>query len=99
MGCNGPDLLIAGEQQKRRRAAIALDASREEVRFGMPKLTPTMRWHRSARMLIGIDQGAERARALDDGIEIELQLACEGEIRALAGRRDDAVERPKGAGA
>ncbi|MGH8430271.1 MAG: hypothetical protein ACREUF_07700, partial [Solimonas sp.] len=97
MGGDRAHLLIARQQQEGGCAAIALDAGDEELRLGMLKLAPAMRRHRSAGMEIGIDQGTERAAAFDDWIEIELDFAREGEIRALAGRRDDAIERTNGA--
>src|SRR4029079_6834375 len=92
-------LFIARHQQEGWCAAIALDAGDEEIGLGMGELAPAMRRHRSAGMDIGIDQRAERAAALDDWIEIELNFARESEIRALAGRRDDTVERTDGADA
>ena len=85
--CRGDraDLLIAGEEQEGRRAAIALDADRIEAGLGMGELAVAVRRHRAAGMLIRIDQGTERLGAFEPGIEIETQLARQRQDRA-AGR-------------
>src|SRR4051812_22112797 len=88
-------LLIAGHHQEGRRAAIALDADREVIRFGMRQLLEAMRRHRSARMQVWIDHRAERARALEPGIEVEAKLAGHRKVGTLAGANNDAVDGAK----
>ena len=74
-GGDGADLLVAGEQQEGRRAAIALDADRVEARLRMRQLAMSVRRHRAAGMHVRIDQGAESLGAFKPRIEIETQLA------------------------
>ena len=59
----------------------------------MRQLSMSVRRHRAAGMDVRIDQGAESFGALKPRIKIEAQLACQRQIRALSGGRDDAVNR------
>ena len=70
-------MLVAGEQQKRRRAAIALDTDCIETSLRMRQLAMTMRRHGAAGMDVRVDQGAESLGAFKPGVEIETQLACQ----------------------
>jgi hypothetical protein len=92
MGSNRPDLLIAGEQKKCRCPAVALDPSHEISRLGVRQLPPAVRWDRSARMLVRIDQRTQLPRALDDGMQIKLQFARKCEIGTLTGCGHYAIE-------
>jgi hypothetical protein len=68
-------LLIAGEQEKCRRPAIALDSSDEIAGLGMREFTPAMGRHGSARVDVGIDQRTKCPGALDNRMQIQLKLA------------------------
>ena len=85
-------LLIAGQQQKSRRAAVALDADRVEAGLRVRKLAMAMRRHGAAGVFVGINERTQRADAFQPWIELEAQFAREAEIGALAGRDDDAIE-------
>ena len=93
--CRGDraDLLIAGEQQEGRRAAIALDADRIEAGLRMRELAMAVRRHRAAGMHVRIDQRTERLGAFEPGIEIETQLARQRQIGPLSGGGDDPIDR------
>ena len=87
-------MLIAGEQQERRRAAVALDADGVEAGFRMRQLAMPVRRHRAAGMHIRIDQGAERLGAFKPRVEIETQLARQRQVGTLSGGGDDPIDRP-----
>ena len=86
------DLLVAGQHQEGRRAAIALDPDRVEARLRMGEFAVAVRRHRSAGVQVRVDQRAERLRALQPRIEVEPQLAGQVQVRALSGRDDDPVD-------
>ena len=85
-------LLIACEHEECRGASVALDTGDEITLFRVSQFPPAMRRDRAAGMLVGIDKLPERARTFDDRVQIKLHFPCEGEIRTLARRHDDAVE-------
>src|SRR5918999_6205751 len=92
--CDRADLLVAGEQQKGRRSAIALDADGVEAALWMPELSMPVRGHRPAGMNVRVDQGAERLGTLEPRIKIETKLACQRHVRTLSGGGDDPIHRP-----
>ena len=87
-------LLVAGQQQEGRRPPVALDADRVEAGLGMGQLAMAVRRHGAAGMLVRVDQRPERLGAFQPRIELEPQLARELQVRALARRHDDPVDRP-----
>ena len=56
MSGNRTNLLIAGEQEECRRAAVTLNSSNEIARLGVREFPPAMRRHGSAGMDVWIDQ-------------------------------------------
>ena len=90
-GDDGADLLVAGAQQERRRAAVALHADDIDTGIGVGELVDPVRRHRAARVQVGIDQRRQRAGRLDAIVEVEPQLAQQLEIRAEAGGGDHLV--------
>jgi len=95
MGCDRADLLIAGEEQEGRRAAIALDADRKIIRLGMRQLPVAVRRRRAAGMQVRIDHGPKRARAFQPRVQIQPKLARHRQVGTLAGADNDAVDRSK----
>ena len=61
-GDDRADLLVAGAQQERRRAAVALHADDVDARVGVGELVDAVRRHRCRRSA-GSGRSAERARA------------------------------------
>ncbi len=58
------NLFVAGSQQERRCAAVALRSDDEDIRFlGMGEFLESMRWNRSAAVLAWINKGASRTGA------------------------------------
>ena len=74
-GDDRADLLVAGAQQERRRAAVALHADHVDARVGVAELVDAVRRHRAARVQVRVDERSERARRLDAVVEVEPQLA------------------------
>ncbi|KAG5725316.1 hypothetical protein E4T56_gene8649, partial [Termitomyces sp. T112] len=76
------DLLLTGHHEEGRRAAIGLHAGEIEARLVMGELACTVRTHRAAAVLVGIDQRRESDRRLDRRIEPQTQLGQEREVGA-----------------
>ena len=90
-GDDRADLLVAGAQQERRRAAVALHAHHEDALVGVAELVDAVRRHRAARVQVRVDQRSERSRRLDAVVEVEPQLAEQREVGPEAGRGDHLV--------
>src|SRR5687767_32232 len=67
-------LLVSGQQQKRRRAAVTLHSNREEISVGMLQLLRAVRSDRSAAVNIRIDERCERPGTLYRSIQIQPNL-------------------------
>ena len=74
-GDDRADLLVAGAQQERRCAAVALHAHDVDARIRVRELIDSVRRDRAARVQVGVDQRSKRARRLDAVVELEPQLA------------------------
>ena len=62
-GDDRADLLVAGEQQERRRAAVALHADHVDALVGVRELVDAVRRHRAAGVQVRVDQRSERRAA------------------------------------
>jgi non-specific serine/threonine protein kinase len=89
-------LLVASEQQERRRAAVALHADGVEAVLRVAQLLGAVGRHRPTRMHVGIDQRCQRLRRLDGRIQVQSQLARQAQVGAEASRADDFIERAYG---
>ena len=85
-------LLIAGRHQEGRRATIGFRADDGEAGFGVREFGDAVRRHGAAGMEVRIDERRESRRCLDCRIELDAQLAQEGEVGPEAGRDDDAID-------
>ena len=58
-------LLVAGQHQEGRRAAVGLHAGEVEAGLGLGQLARAVRAHRAAAVQVGIDQRRQRGRAFE----------------------------------
>src|SRR5690606_24754698 len=90
-GRDGARLLVAGRQQERGRAAVALAADDVEVRLRVRQIHSSVWSYAPAAVHVGVDERAEGCAALQRWVDAETQLAIKRQIWPLAGRRDDRV--------
>jgi CarD family transcriptional regulator len=91
LGDDRADLLVAGNSQESRCAAVSLHAGDVEARLWMGELTGAMRADGTATMLVRVDQRGERRRTIERGIEAEAELGEHSEVGPETRRHDELV--------
>jgi hypothetical protein len=90
-GHHRADLLVAGGQQEGGGAAVALHPHHHVAGFGVGELGDAVGGHAAAAVDVGVDQRAERGRALQRRLEAQPQLGGDGMVRAEPGGGDHPV--------
>src|SRR5690606_34400433 len=78
--CDRAHLLVPGGEQEGGRAPVGLRADEVEPVVGVGELALAVGGHGAARVDVRVDERREGAGRLDDGVEVEPDLAQEAEV-------------------
>jgi hypothetical protein len=90
-GHDRADLLVAGGQQEGGGAAVALHPHDHIAGFGVGELGDPVGGHGAAGVDIGVDERAQRGRALQTGLKGQPKLGGDGVVGSEPGRRDHLI--------
>src|SRR5690606_25137899 len=87
--CDAAHLLIPGEGEERRSAAVTLRADDEQTVLRLRELSRARRRDRSAGVDVRIDLCGDARHRLECGVEIDAQLAEHPGVGSEAGESED----------
>ena len=92
-GGDGADLLVAGQGQERRGAAVGLHPDDVDALLVVGELGGAVRVDGAAGVDVGVDERGQRDRGLEAVVEAQSQLGQDRVVGAEPGEADDLVER------